>query len=244
MIFSRLRRVLKQVKSESGQVLVLVMLLLLVGGLILPPLLSLSMTGINTGRIYEGKTHELNSADSGLEHALWQIKYGDLETFLTTPSYDVYDYDTTWSYDLSEQLNGEDVNVSLEHVWIPLDISIPNKITARNIIESGKLIVFGSTPGTATCQIDIIFYPDSGDELKIETLGIWLSPGFQYVSDSSSFGTPATQAHAGGQAIIWDFDSTLFTDFPGVSYGESEQRTVITFEYTADRPMTVPTTVS
>ncbi len=241
---NRLRKVLKQVKSESGQVLILVMLLLLVGGLILPPLLSLSMTGINAGRVYEGKTHEINSADSGLEHALWQIKYGDLETFLTSPSYDVYDYNTTWSYNLSEQLNGEDVNVSLEHVWIPLDISTPNKITARNIIESGKLIVFGSTPGTVTCQIDIIFYPDSGDELKIETLGIWLSPGFQYVADSSSFGTPTTQAHAGGQAIVWDFDSTLFTDFPGVSYGESEQRSVITFEYTADRSMTIPTTVS
>ncbi len=244
MSVNRLRRVLKKVKSESGQVLILVMLLLLIGGLILPPLLSLSMTGINAGQVYESKTHEMNSADSGLEHALWQIKYGDLDTFLTSPSYDIYDYNTTWSYDLSEQLNGEDVNVSLEHVWIPVDISAPNKVTARNIIESGKLIVIGSTSGTSTCRIDIIFYPDSGDELKIETLGIWLSPGFQYVADSSSFGTPVTQAHAGGQAIIWDFDSTPLTDFPGVSLGGTEQRSVITFEYTADRPMTVPATVS
>ena len=104
-----------------------------------------------------------------------------------------------------------------------------NKITARNIIESGELIVFGSTPDASTCQIDIIFYPDPGDELDIETLGIWLSPGFQYVADSNSFGVPSTQAHAGGQALIWDFDATPFVDFPGVSPGATEQRSAITF---------------
>ena len=115
MSVNRLKRVLKQVKSESGQVLILVMLLLLISGLLLPPLLSLSMTGISAGRMYESKTHEMHAADSGLAHALWQIKYGDLPSLLTSPSYDIYDYNTTWDYDLSEQLNTKDVNVSLEH---------------------------------------------------------------------------------------------------------------------------------
>ena len=231
-------------KSESGQVLMLVMILMLISGLLLPPLLALSMTGISAGKMYEGKTHEVNAADSGLEHALWQMKYGDLATVFTSPAYDIYDYNTTWSYDLSEQLNARDVNVSLNHVWIPLGISTPNKITARNIIESGKLIVFSSTPDALTCQIDIIFYPDPGDELDIETLGIWLSPGFKYVADSSSFGVPSTQPHAGGQAVIWDFDATPFTNFPGVGSGATEQRSVITFQYTASQPATASATVS
>ena len=244
MSMNRLRRVLKQVKSESGQVLILVMLLLLISGLLLPPLLSISMTGISAGQMYESKTQEAYAADSGLAHALWQIKYGDLPSVLTSPAYDIYDYNTTWSYDLSEQLNTKDVNVSVEHEWIPIGISKPDKITARSIIESGKLIVFGSTPDTSTCKIDLIFYPDAGDELDIETLGIWLSPGFQYVADSSSFGVPSTQPHAGGQAIIWDFDSTPFADFPGVSSGATEQRSAITFQYTASQPATAPATVS
>ena len=244
MRIRHLIRFFKQVKSESGQTLLLVMLLLLVGGLLLPPLLSLSITGLKTGQIYEAKAEEVYSADSGLEHAMWQIKYGDLASVLTSPSYDIYDYNTTWSYNLSEQLNAKDVSVSLEHEWIPLGISEPNKVKARNIIESGKLIVFGSAPDASTCQIDIIFYPDDGDVLEIETLGVWLSTGFQYVAGSSSFGAPTTQGHAGGQAIIWNFDPTPFADFPGVDAGATEQRSVITFQYTANQPGALPATVS
>jgi len=243
---------LKQVKSEVGQVLILVLLLLLVGGLLLPPLLSLSMTGLTTGRIYETKADEIYSADSGLEHALWQIKYGELESFLTTSDppgvpYDIYDFNTEWTYTLPESLNGKNVTVSLENVWIPLNLDRPDTPyeieEARNIIESGKLIVFGSSDAS-TCRVNIVFYPDSVDELSIETLGIWLSPGFQYVADSSSFGQPSTQSHAGGQVLIWDFDSTPFVDFPGVDPGASELRSTITFQFTASQENTAPSTVS
>ena len=244
MSTKRLKRVLKQVKSESGQVLILVLLLLLVSGLLLPPLLMLSMTGINAGHIYESKAHEAYAADSGLDHALWQLKYGDLESILTSPAYDIYDYNTTWSYNLSEQINTRDVGVSLEHEWIPLDISTPDKVTARNIIESGKLMVFSGSPGASICQVYIIFSPDPGEELDIETLGVWLSPGFEYVADSSSFGAPTTQPHAGGQVLFWDFDSTPFLDFPGVDPESIEQRSSITFQYTASQPATIPATIS
>ena len=240
---------MKQAKSEVGQVLILVLLLLLVGGLLLPPLLSLSMTGLATGRIYETKADEMYSADSGLEHALWQIKYGELEPFLATsdPSgvpYDIYDFNTEWSYTLPESLNGKNTTVSLENVWIPLNVAVPNKDVARNIIESGKLIVTSNVSGALTCKINIVFYPDVGEALDIEKLGVWLSPGFQYVAGSSSFGQPSTQPHAGGQALIWDFGSTPFVDFPGVDPGASELRSTITFQFTASQGNTAPSTVS
>ena len=249
----RLRKVLKRVKSEVGQAFILVLLLLLIGGLLLPPLLSLSITGLKTGQIYESKTDEMYSADSGLEHALWQIKYGELESFLTTSdppgvSYSVYDFNTTWSYSLSESLNDESVVVSLENVWIPLNVDCPDTHfeieEARNIIESGKLIVIGGVSSTSTCQINIVFYPGAGDVLEIETLGMWLSPGFQYVVDSSSFGQPSTQPHAGGQVLLWDFDSTPFADFPGVDPDSSELRSTISFQFTASQAYTSPATVS
>ncbi|UCB43370.1 MAG: hypothetical protein JSV77_01610 [Dehalococcoidales bacterium] len=243
-----MRRVWKRVKSEGGQVLVLVLLLLLIGGLLLPPLLSLSMTSLSTGQMYEANTGEVYSADSGLAHALWQIKYGDLASTFTSPSYEIYDFNTEWSYYLSESLNDKNVDISLENVWIPLDIDRPDTPfeiqEARDIIELGKLIVIGSVSGTSTCQINIVFYPDAGEELDIETLGIWLSPGFQYVADSSSFGQPTTQPHAGGQVLLWDFDSTPFIDFPGVDPGTSELRSTITFEFVASQENTAPATVS
>ena len=92
MNIQRLRRVLKQVKSEGGQVLILVMLLLLIGGLLLPPLLALSITGLQTGQMYGSKAEETYSADSGLAHGLWQIKYDNLASAFTSPSYDTFDF--------------------------------------------------------------------------------------------------------------------------------------------------------
>ena len=253
MNIQRLRRILKRVKSEGGQVLILVMLLLLIGGLLLPPLLSLSMTSLKTGQMYEAKTEEAYSADSGLAHALWHIKYSGLESLFTTSdppgiSYEIYDFSTKWNYSLPESLNDENVAVSLDNVWIPLDIDRPDTPfeiqEAKSIIESGKLIVIGGASGTSTCQINIVFYPDAGDALAIETLGIWLSPGFQYVTGSSSFGLPTSQPHAGGQALLWDFDSTPFVDFPGVNPGSTELRSTITFQFTASQANTSPATVS
>ena len=73
-------------------------------------------TSLKSGRIYEKKTDELYAADSGIEDVLWQINNDNLESLLTEPAYDSFDFSTTWSYSLSEQINRKDTTLSVETV--------------------------------------------------------------------------------------------------------------------------------
>ena len=65
------------IKDESGQALVLTLLLLLISGLIAAPLLSYMGTGLLTGEVYETRTAELYAADAGVEDAVWKIENKD-----------------------------------------------------------------------------------------------------------------------------------------------------------------------
>jgi hypothetical protein len=97
-----LKETLNKLKgNESGQVLILVMLLLLVSGLLLPPLLSLSMTGISTGQVYEQRMYEYHAAESGIEYAIWKIKNDPPD-----------DYPVT--FQLPEDLDGKVINVTID----------------------------------------------------------------------------------------------------------------------------------
>jgi len=64
----------KATRDESGKILILVLVLLVVGGLLLTPLLGLMSTGLMAGQVYEKKASELYAADAGVEDAMWQIK--------------------------------------------------------------------------------------------------------------------------------------------------------------------------
>lgn len=60
-------------KKESGQVFILVLILLLLGGFIIGPLMGYMSTGLIVGQVYEERMDELYAADAGVEDALWQI---------------------------------------------------------------------------------------------------------------------------------------------------------------------------
>jgi len=66
-VLNRLRR------DETGQALILALIMLLLGGLIMAPLLGFMGTGLIAGQAYEKRTAELYAADAGIEDAIWQI---------------------------------------------------------------------------------------------------------------------------------------------------------------------------
>ena len=87
----------RAIRDEKGAgVLALVLVLLVVGGLILTPLLGLMSTGLMAGQVYEKKTHELYSADAGVEDVMWKILYEPIPSELweasDLPDWDVYKY--------------------------------------------------------------------------------------------------------------------------------------------------------
>lgn len=62
------------VRDESGQgVLIMVLILLVLGALILSPLLGFMVTGLKSGQVHEEKTHEFYAADSGVEDAIYWL---------------------------------------------------------------------------------------------------------------------------------------------------------------------------
>jgi hypothetical protein len=221
------------IRDQKGQVLILTMILLVVGGLILTPLLGLMSTGLISGRIYENSMYILYAADAGIEDGLWRIKYAELADLFA--NYDEYDYSKEWGYNLTSDqggvaevapVNDKNVYVTIENVWIPMGIDPPAAATARQIIEEGKLIIAGNPSGTSEYQIKISYDTSCagpGNE-RVQTLGIWLPAGFEYVKGSSDlekdsrkpyYSVPTVSAYKGGYAVVWRFvSSVLVKDFP------------------------------
>jgi len=239
------------IRGERGQALVLALILLLVGGLVTAPLLNFMGTGLKVGKeVYENKMYETYAADAGVEDGLWQIKHDRLPDF---PGYDEYDYYSQWPYSLNgsahglnETVNGYDVNVTIKNVWMPKDIpapdTAPDAVTAQLIIENGKLIIAGGPSATAesTYEIKMSYAWTCGDDLLLDvnTIGIWLPPGFEYVVGSSDlekasgepyYSVPDIAPYKGGYAVVWDFASVRLQDFPGTDGAPMIKS--FTFEY-------------
>jgi len=130
------KRILKLIKNEGGQALVLVIALLGVGSIMLAPLLSFMGTGLVTGRVYEAKEREIYAADSGVEDAIWKI-HNDGEGLVDTttaaewgivleglplyyvdhdsnPSTDPIVYDTG-VYDIAD-VNGKSLRIRIQYL--------------------------------------------------------------------------------------------------------------------------------
>ena len=71
----RMQTVIKKaIGDESGKVLILALILLVVGGLIMGPLLGFMGTGLVAGQVYERKTSQLYAADAGVEDSInWLV---------------------------------------------------------------------------------------------------------------------------------------------------------------------------
>ncbi|MFC2026578.1 TadE/TadG family type IV pilus assembly protein [Chloroflexota bacterium] len=79
------KRILKMIKNEGGQALLLVIALLGVGGIMLAPMLAFMGTGLETGRVYESKERVIYAADAGVEEAIWNIQNGGAELVVMAP---------------------------------------------------------------------------------------------------------------------------------------------------------------
>jgi hypothetical protein len=246
--------------GQSGQALILVLIFLMLGSLTLVPTLSHISTALKTGETYEQNTNQLYTADSGVEDALWRIKYDFMG-----PDYNPYDFASSWPYQ-TEDINDMAANFTISNVWFPTDVNLvdpsapgfidmtPNEVS--EMMDSEKLVVSGSALPGQPYRILIDFNPDAGDNITIKSLGVWLPRDFTYVPDSCSLddGNPFTHpvweadnvtvAEApGGTTVLWSYDGPYYpylSDFPG--YDSVEFSFGFTFEYTppAEHPSWLP----
>jgi hypothetical protein len=227
----------RPLRDEKGQTMILVLILLLIGMIIITPVLNFMGTGMTSGRVYEQKIDEIYAADAGVEDALWHIRYDYIEELLGE-DYDEYDYSTTYPYLYDLNVNDKDVEVTVQNIWIPKDIAVPSPSEARQIIKDEKLLIIGYPSSTeSTYEVKIVYYWDTTQErdaLKVETIGLWLSPGFEYEGNCNLAGyydDEDISLYKGGSAVVWDFDSFTLKNFPGGENGPPLVKT-LTFEYT------------
>jgi hypothetical protein len=234
--------------GQSGQALILVMIFLLLGSLTLVPTLTHISTALKTGETYEQNTNELYTADSGIEDALWRIKYDFMG-----PEYSPYDFGTSWPYQ-TDDINGMAANFTISNVWFPTDVNLvdpyapgfidmtPNEV--KEMMDSEKLVVAGSALPGQPYRILIDFNPDAGDNLTIKSLGVWLPRDFTYTDNSCSLqvgghSQPYNPDHVtvaeapGGTTVLWSYDTPYpyLSDFPG--YDSGDYTFSFTFAYTA-----------
>jgi hypothetical protein len=249
------RKILARLKEETGVALIFVLVLLVLGGATLVPVLTYLNDSLSSGRHYEDKTDDLYTADSGVEDGLWRIKYDYMGV-----DYDPYDYYGSWPYE-TDTVNEQTANVTIKNVWFPSDYTAPSPTEARDIIESEKLVVMG-TSGASTSNpysVKIDFLPDAGDNLTVKSLGVWLPQGYEYVTDSCSlqndgpfevyYPDDITVADApGGSTIVWSYNPSypLFYEFPEVDSETRPMTLNFTFEYTppADTPNKLPVAIA
>jgi hypothetical protein len=247
------------ISDESGHALILVLLFLLLGSLMLVPALDHLNTALKTGMRYEDKTEALYAADAGIEDGIWQIKYNGLKPKFGGEENYNYDFTTNASYLLEDPVNGLTTNVTINNIWIPSNITLDelglSASEAQSIIESDKLIVSGTSgasPGEPY-HIMIQFDPDTGDNLTIKSVGVWLPQGFSYVPESCDLDDPenadeeyyrysvSTSPHCGGEATVWSYTSPypLFTSFPNFISQSGNLTSTIEFSY--ESPSSDPT---
>jgi len=230
-------------REQRGYVYILVLLFLVLGGLMIAPLLDFMGTGLGSGReVFEPKTDELYAADAGIDDAIWQIKYENISSPQSpVAGYNEYDYNTEWSYDLTDPVNDESVSVTIKNEWIPdiagVDPSDPGfPALAEGIIDAGKLRVNGSATVASEYRIRIDYDRQEDEVLTVQSIGIWLPSGFSYVSGSSNLEgypyevVPAVEPYAGGETVIW----SLGLEFGELPPADSSESAIIEFEYDSE----------
>ena len=103
--------------GEKGQALPLVLITIALGALVIPPFLNDVGANLIGSRVYTESIAAQYAADSGAEHAIWDLKYGTLSSQLPL-------IDDSVNYALGESINALSVNVTVTKTGDPSTYSI------------------------------------------------------------------------------------------------------------------------
>ena len=112
----------KLLKSESGVILPMALIMLLAGSILIVPLLNSVSTGLlisqRTGLADSGNY----SGDAGIEDAIWDLTFDDLAD-------DIPNEDDSTTYDVDDTINGDTVSVTVTNL---------GTLLAADNLESGN----------------------------------------------------------------------------------------------------------
>jgi hypothetical protein len=93
-------------KNEKGQALPIVLIALALGALVIPSFLNHASASLISSRAYAQSMDAQYASDSGVEHAIWNLKYNGLDITLN-------DIGDNITYQLGESINDLPVTVFL-----------------------------------------------------------------------------------------------------------------------------------
>jgi len=199
-----LKRALRKiVKGQKGQVLIIVLILLALGGLLIVPTLNYASTSLDTHRqVYEPKTLELYAADSGVASALIALSNGettldDYELNGKTVSVNITDMDDG-SYLITSTATTPGAGSTMIHTGVSSSADFTyffdNAITsnANVLLQPGSHVVGNVTAaGTVSYDEDNV----TGNVTQGETIESWPSAEqlASYYEADVDTGTPFTE---------------------------------------------------
>jgi hypothetical protein len=157
-MFKRLKRTLKEInRRQNGQVFILVLIVLALGGIILAPTLNYTATSLKHQQVHETKTLELYSADSGVASAMIALSSGNT----TVKAY---------------ELNGRSVSVEITNLAVnasnPSEENFLITSTATSAGGGSTTIHTGiSSPGGFADLLDNAITSNSNVIIKGEVVG-------------------------------------------------------------------------
>ena len=195
----------KSLRDEQGQALIFALIMLAVGSLIVVPLLAFMSTGLMAAQTAEERMKGLYAADAGVEGALWNVKADVPE--LPDVS------DPPWQYNITDDINGRQVAVELDSVWILEGLEDP----IHGVLPHTELVVVGAVVDLDTGLYEVeVTYDGTIGNVRVDRIGVWLPvkppPTFGYEEGSSlgmSGENPNIVSARGGIALIWDFQPAI-----------------------------------
>jgi hypothetical protein len=126
------------IKSEKGQALPLVLVAIMLGALVIPPFLGHAGTSLIGSRHYAEAVYAQYAADSGAEHAVWGLAYGDLADSIPSPGDNV-------TYELDEPVNGLATTVTVANtdnvVYEIISAAGDSSVTAEVSLPGGNITI-------------------------------------------------------------------------------------------------------
>ncbi len=226
-------------RKETGQVLPMALIILLLGAAVIIPTLSFTTTNLKATQSVDQHTREFYAADAGIDNALWYLQSDDrtkiINPTLQWPSGGITYH--LWDFQPAETVNNRDVRVNIETAWllgglpgttIPMQQPSPNASYTligaididHNTAQQRRYITDISTKGTGT-------------EL-LEHIGVWMPQGYSYVAGSVRIngipiGGPGTnyilvknpvlpaQSWRSGNVYKWSYLGTTFKSLSDVA---------------------------
>jgi hypothetical protein len=180
-------------KNGAGYVMTWVIILMVVAAVIIGPFLTFMLTGLRSSHSYADTMAEFYAADSGIEDATYKMR-GDDDNLPENPG-DTWHYDFTDNAYDPENINGKEVGVDIERLWVLEGLEGTTNLSGGITAIVTTIPVDGTDgfPASGVVRIDdeLIQYEDKDD----------VANEFTVASGGRGYGGTTAAEHDAGAAV-------------------------------------------